>query len=559
MDRWASSFLLRFHPLHVLNALLIVVVVSLLARRPTETVCLGATADTLGRPHAQVETGDVVHSATSVPSAAASADGSSGYSQPATARHAWFPRAASSDFRALPLATGTLLRREPPAGKWVVVTTINRPTPTIARLAALPGWRTVVVGDTKTPADWAYPNVTFLDLAEQAALGFSVTPLLRTRSYQRKNVGYLYAVLHGATIIYETDDDNALTVPDVPLVDTAGGPGRGAGAVLEYVAALSPLTINHHAHFGQPATWPRGYPLESIGEPHLVRVRAAPVTPAVQQGLANGDPDMDAIFRLTRKPASERIDFAFSPGAAPVALPFGSFAPYNAQNTVFTYEGLWATVLPQSVTFRVCDIWRAFFTQRLMWGVGAQLTFVAPYVYQLRNSHSYHEDYLSEAQIYDQVSDLLSWLRAWTCPADETRVAGRTLPACGVALARDMARAGFWGAADAELIRHFFHDLARAGYVFPAWIENIDDIDYTDSPAIKAGGNATSGNDRVEVSLQQRFVRACSTSDACPKWGETRAERLVSLPSATLYGTCPADGLPKSAVADVEDLTDRNS
>ena len=51
------------------------------------------------------------------------------------------------------------------------------------------------------------------------------------------------------------------------------------------------------------------------------------------------------------KPASKRIDFTFE-AAQPVALPFGSFGPRNAQNTVVTRAGLWATVSAKDVEFQ---------------------------------------------------------------------------------------------------------------------------------------------------------------------------------------------------------------
>ena len=38
--------------------------------------------------------------------------------------------------------------------KWIVVTTINSPTEDVKKLAAIEGWKVVVVGDTKTPTDW---------------------------------------------------------------------------------------------------------------------------------------------------------------------------------------------------------------------------------------------------------------------------------------------------------------------------------------------------------------------------------------------------------------------
>lgn len=38
--------------------------------------------------------------------------------------------------------------------KWIIVTSINPPTDDVKKLAAIEGWKVVIVGDTKTPADW---------------------------------------------------------------------------------------------------------------------------------------------------------------------------------------------------------------------------------------------------------------------------------------------------------------------------------------------------------------------------------------------------------------------
>jgi hypothetical protein len=242
---------------------------------------------------------------------------------------------------------------------------------------------------------------------------------------------------------------------------------------------------------------------------------------------------------MTRKPVDQRVDFVFD-AVEPIALPFGSFGPYNAQNTVFNYEGLWALVLPQTVEFRVCDIWRSYFTQRLLWGIGAQLVFMPPSVYQLRNAHSYHDDYLSEAQIFDQVTGLLEWLKAWSCPVQQQQdapPASELLVPCAYALAADMASAGFWGPGDAELVRHFMHDLGRLGYAFPPWTEQL--------PSGSSGSSS-------------RFVRACSAEeeeDACPEGppGEVLTEELHSQASIVLYGTC-TDELPAEALGEEESM-----
>ena len=45
--------------------------------------------------------------------------------------------------------------------KWIVITSINYPTEDVKKLANIPGWRMVMVGDTKSPKDWRY-LLTFL-------------------------------------------------------------------------------------------------------------------------------------------------------------------------------------------------------------------------------------------------------------------------------------------------------------------------------------------------------------------------------------------------------------
>ena len=45
--------------------------------------------------------------------------------------------------------------------KWIVLTTVNSPTADVKELAGIEGWKVVVVGDTKTPADWRYSYTYF--------------------------------------------------------------------------------------------------------------------------------------------------------------------------------------------------------------------------------------------------------------------------------------------------------------------------------------------------------------------------------------------------------------
>lgn len=165
----------------------------------------------------------------------------------------------------------------------------------------------LVVGDTKSPKNFEYPNVRFLSIEEQLTLNFTISKLIPFRNYARKNIGYLYAIQHGAEIIYETDDDNQPNSDKIYHLNER-----------ENVASYLPnkRAINVYEYFGQPNVWPRGFPLDDIN----TKTKSIVVPPKemfipVQQGLANIDPDVDAIFRLTRK-----LNITFSKKPA-IAIP----------------------------------------------------------------------------------------------------------------------------------------------------------------------------------------------------------------------------------------------
>jgi hypothetical protein len=87
---------------------------------------------------------------------------------------------------------------------------------------------------------------------------------------------------------------------------------------------------NPYPYFGLDDAWPRGYPWNYIrSKPHPYNYQAGQRTcqPVIQQYLANLDPDVDAIYRLTKKLP---VDF-MSQELTAVALPRNVFSPYNAQ------------------------------------------------------------------------------------------------------------------------------------------------------------------------------------------------------------------------------------
>ena len=188
-------------------------------------------------------------------------------------------------------------------------------------------------------------------------------------------------------------------------------------------------------------------------------------TPLIQQGLVNGDPDMDAIFRLTRKRADVDLDVRFDPTAPSAVVPAGVFSPFNSQNTLFHLGAFWGLLLPTSTTMRVCDIWRGYWAQRLLWDIGGRLGFYPPNAYQRRNYHSYLADAQDEAQMYFRSEELLVFLREWTCPPQ------LSFFHCVETLTSDLAEEGHLGQVDVDLTRAWLADLVRVGYKSPRRIK----------------------------------------------------------------------------------------
>ena len=56
----------------------------------------------------------------------------------------------------------------------IVLTTIQYPTSSVKRLAELPNWQLIVVGDVKTPSDWFLDGADFLSHEQQSRLGYKI-------------------------------------------------------------------------------------------------------------------------------------------------------------------------------------------------------------------------------------------------------------------------------------------------------------------------------------------------------------------------------------------------
>jgi len=271
----------------------------------------------------------------------------------------------------------------------IVITTIQPATASVMAMvekARQNGLWLIAVGDRKTP-DATWPEgVDFLSIANQLEMELKLPALLPENHYARKNLGYLLAMLRGSEVIFDTDDDNA------PLPGWAPRP-------LATPARSCPQTgwVNVYRYFTDAHVWPRGLPLEharrqSPPAPELGPIRE--VVAPIQQGLADGSPDVDAVWRLLMDQ-----DIRFDQGDS-VQLPPGSWCPFNSQSTWWFPPAYPLMYLPSFVSFRMTDIWRSFVAQRCLWALGHGLVFHGPEMFQDRNPHNLLRDFEQEIPGY---------------------------------------------------------------------------------------------------------------------------------------------------------------
>ena len=269
----------------------------------------------------------------------------------------------------------------------VVITTIAAPTPAVEAFASLPNVELIVVGDRKTPSDWSCRGARFVSYPEQDELGFRLSALLLPDHYSRKNLGYLLAMREGAKVIIESDDDNE------PLSHFAASPSE----VVDCLEVRSDSRwINVYRFFTEERVWPRGFPLELVQESFATRVHTATATrrAPIQQFLAAGDPDVDAVYRL----AVGNADHAFRPGTVAISRP--NYVPFNSQSTQWFPHAYPLMYLPVHVSFRMTDIWRAFVAQACLHALGVSLAYHGAGVVQRRNEHDLLRDLEQELPGY---------------------------------------------------------------------------------------------------------------------------------------------------------------
>lgn len=277
--------------------------------------------------------------------------------------------------------------------KVIVTTSINGATEAIRRFSEVEGWEMVVVLDKKSPEENGgekLVNINYLSCEDQVKLDPILSDLIGWNCIQRRNFGFIYAIKYlEADIVATVDDDN------IPMSHWGKKLMLGDPVVANrydtVCGAFDPLAVTNH-----PYLWHRGFPLELV----LQRSCSKPATRIqpfdIQAELWNGDPDVDAVCRMTEHATNISFDSDGFPACS------DSPSPFNSQNTFLA-----AKVIPHYFMFpcvgRMDDIWAAYHAQ----AQGFKVVYCKPSVTQKRNDHNVTKDMINEFIGYEKNLDII--------------------------------------------------------------------------------------------------------------------------------------------------------
>ena len=210
--------------------------------------------------------------------------------------------------------------------KYIVTTTINSPTEATIKYSQKKDWTLIVVGDTKTPhEEYEKLNCIYLHPDEQEEKYKKLSDVIGWKSIQRRNIGFVEAYNLGADIIATVDDDN------IPYDEWGNNLLVGKEIECDLYESkhdvFDPLSVTKRNE-----VWHRGYPIEYVPTRHCVDYKGKTKRKVlVQSDLWDGDPDIDAMARLSIKPVMKYDD---------IIQPYCSnqIAPFNSQNTFLARE-----------------------------------------------------------------------------------------------------------------------------------------------------------------------------------------------------------------------------
>ncbi|MBI3046076.1 MAG: hypothetical protein HYY86_00815 [Candidatus Harrisonbacteria bacterium] len=259
----------------------------------------------------------------------------------------------------------------------------------------------IVVGDKKTPLEAKIfckelsrktdVPIHFFNVADQAVYLKKYPELekhLVFNSIQRRNIGILFAYEQGAELIITIDDDNFFASGDFVGQNSIVGTEQKMDFIRSSTGWLNVcgfLKEEKNAPF-----YHRGFPMGKRWLKEKLSVKKKKGKIVVNAGFWLGDPDIDAVTRLTNP-----INVLSYKRKENFALGKGTWSPFNSQNTALAREIIPAYFLSPMVG-RYDDIWAAYVIKAIADYLGHYISFGNPLVYQDRNPHNYFKDFDKE-------------------------------------------------------------------------------------------------------------------------------------------------------------------
>ena len=300
--------------------------------------------------------------------------------------------------------------------KWIVLTTNKNPTYHINLLLKVPEpWKIVVVENGKIlNSNWEQYNsskLIYLSIENQNSLCYQTTNYILIDSYSRKNIGYLYAIQHGAVEIFDTDDDFIYYKFDFLI--------NNYTEWRLYYANNNSQMVNPYEFFGRPEIWPRGFRFGDTNKNNIKNYFSAMENqviskPLIYQGV-NNNYDLDSIFLSTRGNIYNKRDnndkYINPHNINPLFYIPGNFVPINSKDTKILYEIFPALALPTTVSKRVSDIWRGYLMQRYAWGYNGVVFYIKNDGIYDGNIDNISELFNDEKDLYFKLDSLLNILK----------------------------------------------------------------------------------------------------------------------------------------------------
>jgi len=297
----------------------------------------------------------------------------------------------------------------------------------------------ILIGDKKSPSVFQVEGCRYYSVSDQNQLDYKLSGRLPFNHYTRKNLGYLIAMSDGAEVIIETDDDNHPFPKfwDVRKKRCRTRIPNGDG------------WINIYKYYSKNNIWPRGFPLELIQKDNPELGEDIEIESPIIQGLADENPDVDAIYRLV-----ETLPVTFE-GDYNISLRKNSICPFNSQNTTWFKEAFPLMYLPSYCSFRMTDIWRSLVAQRIAWTCGWNITFTPSTVWQERNEHNLLKDFKDEIPGYLGNASIITFLLELTLEEGINNI-GQNMIKCYSKLVVE----GYFDSAELRLLEAWLVDLA---------------------------------------------------------------------------------------------------